>query len=127
MSQRAGAARHSNGPRRLPERRALVAPGGRLLEQRNRTFELLNDIPGVSCVEPMGAVYAFPRLDPEIFEIEDDEQFVLDLLIQERLLIVQGTAFNWPQTDHLRLVTLPHVDELEDAVFRIARYLTNYR
>jgi alanine-synthesizing transaminase len=106
---------------------ALVAPGGRLREQRDRTFELLNDIPGVSCVKPMGAVYAFPRLDPAIFEIEDDEQFVLDLLIQERLLVVQGTAFNWPQTDHLRLVTLPHVDELEDAVFRIARYLTSYR
>ena len=106
---------------------ALVAPGGRLLEQRNRTFELLNNIPGVSCVKPMGAVYAFPRLDPEVFGIDDDEQFVLDLLIQEKLLVVQGTAFNWPHSDHLRLVTLPRIDDLEDAVFRIARYLTNYR
>lgn len=106
---------------------ALVAPSGRLLEQRNRAFELLNDIPGVSCVKPMGAVYAFPRLDPKVFAVENDEQFVLDLLVQEKLLLVQGTAFNWPRPDHLRLVTLPRVDELEEAISRLARYLTSYR
>ncbi len=106
---------------------ALVAPGGRLLEQRDRAFKLLNGIPGVSCVKPMGAVYAFPRLDPEVFSIDDDEQFVLELLLQEKLLVVQGTAFNWPHTDHVRVVTLPRVEELEDAVARIARFLRNYR
>ncbi|HEX4107574.1 MAG TPA: pyridoxal phosphate-dependent aminotransferase, partial [Solirubrobacteraceae bacterium] len=106
---------------------ALVAPGGRLLEQRNQAVEMLNEIPGVSCVKPMGAVYAFPRLDPSVYEIEDDEQFVLDLLLQEKLLVVQGTAFNWPHPDHFRIVTLPRADELKDAVLRIARFLSAYR
>jgi alanine-synthesizing transaminase len=106
---------------------ALVAPGGRLLQQRDRAFELLNGIPGVSCVKPMGAVYAFPRLDPEVFGIEDDEQLVLELLVQEKMLVVQGTAFNWPHTDHLRVVTLPRVDELEDAAARLGRFLSSHR
>jgi alanine-synthesizing transaminase len=105
---------------------ALVGPGGRLREQRDRTFELLNAIPGVSCVKPMGAVYAFPRLDPEVYEIGDDEQFVLDLLRQEKILVVNGSAFNLPTRDHLRLVTLPHVDELAEAVRRLARFLRSY-
>ena len=80
----------------------LVLPPGRLLEQRNRTWELLNDIPGISCVKPMGALYAFPRIDPKICPIHNDEKFVLDLLLSEKLLIVQGTAFNWPWPDHFR-------------------------
>jgi alanine-synthesizing transaminase len=105
---------------------ALVGPGGRLLEQRNRAFELLNAIPGVSCVKPMGAVYAFPRIDPKVYEIDDDEQFVLDLLRQEKILVVNGSAFNLPTRDHIRLVTLPHVDELGDAIRRLGTFLRNY-
>jgi alanine-synthesizing transaminase len=104
----------------------LVLPGGRLLEQRNRAWELLNKIPGVSCVKPTGALYAFPRLDPEMYPIVDDEKFVLDLLRRERLLVVQGTGFNWPRPDHFRIVTLPRVSDLEDAIGRIARFLANY-
>jgi alanine-synthesizing transaminase len=105
----------------------LVLPGGRLKEQRDRTWELLNDIPGVSCVKPTGALYAFPRLDPKRYPIHDDEQFVLDLLLQEKILVVQGTGFNWPRPDHFRIVTLPPVADLEDAVTRIGRFLTTYR
>ena len=105
----------------------LVLPGGRLHEQRERAWKLLSDIPGVSCVKPRGALYVFPRLDPAIHPIHDDEQFVLDLLLREHLLLVQGTGFNWPQPDHLRIVTLPHVDDLEAAIERFARFLDGYR
>lgn len=105
----------------------LILPGGRLLEQRNRAWELLNDIPGVSCVKPMGALYAFPRIDPKVCPIHNDEKFVLDLLLQEKLLIVQGTAFNWPWPDHFRVVTLPRVDDLEQAIGRIGNFLKTYR
>lgn len=105
----------------------LVLPGGRLLEQRNRTWELLNDIPGVSCVKPMGALYAFPKIDPKHCPIHNDEKFALDLLLSEKLLIVQGTAFNWPWTDHFRVVTLPRVDDLEAAIGRIGNFLQRYR
>ena len=104
----------------------LVLPPGRLLEQRNRTWELLNDIPGVSCVKPMGALYAFPRIDPKVCPIHNDEKFVLDLLLSEKLLIVQGTAFNWPWPDHFRVVTLPRVDDLEQAIGRIGSFLKTY-
>jgi len=104
----------------------LVLPGGRLHEQRNRAWELLNAIPGVSCVKPMGALYAFPRLDPAVYPIRDDEQLVLDLLLQAQILVVQGTGFNWPRPDHLRLVTLPPADELADAVVRIGSFLADY-
>ena len=104
----------------------LVLPGGRLLEQRDRTWELLNDIPGVSAVKPRGALYVFPRLDPKRYPISDDQRFVLDLLLQEQLLVVQGTGFNWPHPDHFRIVTLPHAEDLEDAVGRIARFLETY-
>jgi alanine-synthesizing transaminase len=104
----------------------LVLPGGRLLEQRNRAWELLTAIPGVTCVKPLGAMYMFPRLDPAVHRIADDERFVLDLLRAERLLVVQGTGFNWPEPDHFRLVTLPHVDDLTDAVGRIERFLAGY-
>ena len=105
----------------------LVLPHGRLYEQRNRTWELLNAIPGVSCVKPMGALYAFPKIDPKVCPIHNDEKFVLDLLLQEKLLIVQGTAFNWPWPDHFRVVTLPRVDDLELAIGRIGNFLKGYR
>ena len=105
----------------------LVLPNGRLLEQRNRAWELLNDIPGVSCVKPMGALYAFPKIDPKICPIHNDEKFVLDLLLSEKLLVVQGTAFNWPWPDHFRVVTLPRVDDLEQAIGRIGNFLKTYR
>jgi alanine-synthesizing transaminase len=105
----------------------LLAPGGRLREQRDRAWELLNAIPGVSCVKPRGALYVFPRLDPEVYPIADDERFVLDLLRAEHMLLVQGTGFHWPQPDHLRMITLPPVDVLEDAIGRLARFLEAYR
>ena len=105
----------------------LVLPQGRLLEQRNRTWELLNDIPGVSCVKPMGALYAFPRIDPKVCPIHNDEKFVLDLLLSEKLLVVQGTAFNWPWPDHFRVVTLPRLDDLDMAIGRIGNFLKSYR
>lgn len=104
----------------------LVLPNGRLLEQRNRAWELLNEIPGVSCVKPMGALYAFPKIDPKVCPIHNDEKFVLDLLLQEKLLIVQGTAFNWPWPDHFRIVTLPRVEDLETAIGRIGNFLQHY-
>ncbi|WP_261556876.1 pyridoxal phosphate-dependent aminotransferase [Frankia tisae] len=105
----------------------LVLPGGRLREQRDTVVKLLNDIPGVSCVPPRGALYAFPRLDPEIYPIQDDERFVFDLLAAEKILLVQGTGFNWPRPDHVRIVTLPSVDDLTDAVGRIDRFLARYK
>lgn len=105
----------------------LILPKGRLLEQRNRTWELLNAIPGVSCAKPMGALYAFPRIDPKVCPIANDEKFVLDLLLAEKLLVVQGTAFNWPWPDHFRVVTLPRVEDLEQAIGRIGHFLKNYR
>jgi alanine-synthesizing transaminase len=104
----------------------LVLPGGRLLEQRDAAWELLNAIPGVSCVKPTGALYMFPRLDPQVYPIKDDEKFVLDLLRAEKLLVVQGTGFNWPDPDHFRIVTLPRVADLVEAVGRIARFLSTY-
>lgn len=105
----------------------LVLPGGRLCEQRNRAWEMLEAIPGVSCVKPKGALYAFPRLDPKHFAIRDDEKLVLDLLIEEKLLLVQGTAFNWPHPDHLRIVTLPRVEDMEEIITRLARFLSRYQ
>jgi len=105
----------------------LVLPGGRLHDQRDAAWKLLNDIPGVSCVKPKGALYAFPRLDPTVYRIHDDERFVLDLLRAEKLLVVQGTGFNWPRPDHFRVVTLPRVSDIEDAMGRIRRFLAGYR
>ena len=105
----------------------LVLPTGRLGKQRDRAWELLTSIPGVSCVKPKAALYLFPRLDPEIYPIEDDEAFVLDLLRQEKVLIVQGSAFNWPATDHFRMVFLPGMDDLDDSLGRLARYLERFR
>ncbi|MBP0454995.1 pyridoxal phosphate-dependent aminotransferase [Kitasatospora sp. RG8] len=104
----------------------LVLPGGRLLESRDTAWRLLNDIPGVSCVKPKGALYAFPRLDPKVYKIKDDAQMVLDLLRAERILLVQGTGFNWPEPDHFRVVTLPRAEEIADAVTRIGDFLGGY-
>lgn len=105
----------------------LVLPGGRLLEQRDTAWELLNDIPGVSCTKPKGALYLFPKLDPKVYPIHNDEKMVLDLLLKEKILIVQGTAFNWPWPDHFRIVSLPRKDDLEVAIGRIAHFLKDYR
>jgi alanine-synthesizing transaminase len=104
----------------------LVLPGGRLLEQRDLAWTKLNAIPGVSCVKPDGALYAFPRLDPEVYHIDDDEQLVLDLLLQEKILVTQGTGFNWPTPDHLRIVTLPWARDLSSAIERLGNFLTSY-
>ncbi|WP_297190332.1 pyridoxal phosphate-dependent aminotransferase [uncultured Porticoccus sp.] len=105
----------------------LVAPEGRLYQQREKAWSLLTQIPGVSCVKPKAAMYLFPKLDREIYPIEDDEQLVLDLLLEERILLVQGTAFNWPDPDHFRIVFLPREDDLEEAIERLARFLEKYR
>ncbi len=105
----------------------LILPGGRLLEQRNLAWSMLNDIPGVSCVKPEGALYLFPRLDPKIYPISDDQEFILELLQTEKVLLVQGTGFNWPAHDHFRVVFLPHRDQLTDALQRLERFLENYR
>ncbi len=104
--------------------RDLVIPTGRLYEQTMRTWELLNAMPGVSCVRPRGALYCFPRLDPEVHRVQDDYQLILDLLEQEQVLVVQGTGFNWPSPDHFRIVTLPRVEDLENALGRIGSFLT---
>ena len=101
----------------------LVLPTGRLGKQRDIAFSKLEQIPGVSCVKPQGAIYMFPRLDPERYPIEDDEQFVLDLLREEKMLLVQGSAFNLDSKQHLRIVFLPTFDVLEDAIDRLARFL----
>ena len=105
----------------------LTMPTGRLMKQRDVAWQLLTDIPGVSCVKPRSALYLFPRLDPEVYPIEDDQQFVLDLLLEEKVLLVQGTGFNWMNPDHFRVVFLPNVDDLTEAVGRIAHYLQRYR
>lgn len=105
----------------------LVAPEGRLCKQRDIAYELLNAIPGVSCTKPQAAMYLFPRLDPEIYPIKDDQQFILDLLLDEKVLLVQGTGFNWNTPDHFRVVFLPNVDDLTEAIKRIARFLESYR
>ena len=105
----------------------LVAPGGRLARQRDLAHKLLTDIPGVSCVKPQGALYLFPRLDPKVYPIGDDQQFILELLQEEKVLLVQGTGFNWIAPDHFRVVFLPNSDDLVEAIGRIARFLESYR
>jgi alanine-synthesizing transaminase len=105
----------------------LVAPGGRLARQRDLAYELLSQIPGVSVVKPKAALYMFPRLDPKLYPVADDQQFAYELLAEEKVLIVQGTGFNWATPDHFRIVFLPNSDDLTDAVGRIARFLDHYR
>jgi alanine-synthesizing transaminase len=106
--------------------RDLVLPGGRLREQRDAALLALEQIPGVSCVVPRGAMYVFPRLDPDRYPIKDDQRFVLELLRDQHVLVVQGTGFNWPNPDHLRIVTLPRADDLTDAIGRIGSFLADY-
>ncbi|MEA3300146.1 MAG: pyridoxal phosphate-dependent aminotransferase [Pseudomonadota bacterium] len=105
----------------------LIRPGGRLHQQREIAHQLLTAIPGVSCVKPKGALYMFPRLDPAMYPIEDDEQLVLDLLLQEKMLLVQGSAFNYPDNNHFRIVFLPREDDLGDAVKRLEQFLGRIR
>jgi alanine-synthesizing transaminase len=105
----------------------LVAPGGRLYEQRELAHKLLTQIPGVSCVKPKAALYMFPRLDPKVYPIKDDKEFAYELLEAEKVLIVQGTGFNWPDPDHFRVVFLPNVHDLTDAIGRLARFLESCR
>ena len=105
----------------------LVLPTGRLGKQRDLAWELITQIPGVSCVKPQAAMYLFPRLDPKLYPIVDDQQFVLDLLLEEKVLLVQGSGFNWPEPDHVRIVFLPHEDDLTEAIERIGRFLDRYR
>jgi alanine-synthesizing transaminase len=104
----------------------LILPGGRLLAQRDAAIKALEAIPGITCVKPEGALYVFPKLDVEAFGIKDDQQFAFDLLRAEKVLIVQGSGFNWPDPDHFRIVTLPQVDVLTDAIGRIGNFLSNY-
>jgi alanine-synthesizing transaminase len=105
----------------------LICEGGRLRRQRDLAHQLITAIPGVTCFKPVAGLYMFPKLDPNIYPIEDDQQFVLELLQETRVLLVQGTGFNWPQNDHFRIVFLPHEDDLREAVGRIAKYLEHYR
>ncbi|WP_372739302.1 pyridoxal phosphate-dependent aminotransferase [Neptunomonas sp.] len=104
----------------------LIVPEGRLFEQRNLAWKMLNDIPGVSCVKPEGALYLFPKLDPDIYPIKNDEKLALDLLQQQKVLVVQGSGFNMPDTQHFRIVFLPRIDDLEEAISRIATFLKSY-
>lgn len=105
----------------------LIVPGGRFYEQSKLAARLLNELPGVSCVEPKGALYCFPRLDPEVYPIDDDEAFVIDMLRAKKILVTHGTGFNWPETDHFRLVTLPDASMLTEAIGRIGEFLETIR
>jgi alanine-synthesizing transaminase len=105
----------------------LTCEGGRLRRQRDLAYELITAIPGVSCVKPVAALYMFPKLDPLIYPIKDDRQFFLELLRETRVMLVQGTGFNWPDPDHFRIVFLPHEDDLREAIGRIAKFLASYR
>jgi alanine-synthesizing transaminase len=105
----------------------LVAEGGRLRKQRDLAYSLITAIPGVTCVKPSAALYMFPKLDPLMYPIEDDQLFFLEMLQETRVMLVQGTGFNWPSPDHFRIVFLPHEDDLREAIGRIARFLEHYR
>jgi alanine-synthesizing transaminase len=105
----------------------LVAPHGRLTRQRDLTYELLTALPGVTCVKPKAAMYLFPRLDPKLYHVTNDQKFILDLLEQERVLVVQGSGFNWPHPDHIRVVFLPHEEDLTEAIGRMGRFLERNR
>lgn len=105
----------------------LVAEGGRLRRQRDLAWELVTKIPGVTCVKPKAALYLFPKLDPEMYPIENDQEFIATLLREEKVLLVQGSGFNWPKPDHFRIVFLPHEDVLREAIARLAKFLERYR
>jgi alanine-synthesizing transaminase len=105
----------------------LTCAGGRLRRQRDLAYELITAIPGVSCVKPSAALYMFPRLDPAVYPIKDDRQFFLELLKETKVMLVQGTGFNWAEPDHFRIVFLPHEEDLREAINRIAKFLESYR
>jgi alanine-synthesizing transaminase len=105
----------------------LVAPSGRLRRQRDMAWEMINAMPGVSCIKPQAALYLFPRLDPKMYPIRDDQEFALQLLKDEKVLVVQGTGFNWADPDHFRMVFLPNGDDLQEAMLRIERFLHHFR
>lgn len=105
----------------------LTCEGGRLRRQRDMAYDLITAIPGVTCVKPSAALYMFPRLDPKVYPIKDDRQFFLELLKETKVMLVQGTGFNWPDPDHFRIVFLPHEEDLREAIGRIAKFLENYR
>ncbi len=105
----------------------FIVPGGRLREQRDIAYQMLNAIPGLSCVKPKGAFYAFPKVDAERFHITDDMQFIKDLLLEKKVLLVQGTGFNWPAPDHFRVVFLPAKEDLKMAIRRIGSFLEDYQ
>ncbi|WP_411879504.1 pyridoxal phosphate-dependent aminotransferase [Polaromonas sp. YR568] len=105
----------------------LTCEGGRLRRQRDLAYELITAIPGVTCVKPSAALYMFPRLDPKVYPIKDDRQFFLELLKETKVMLVQGTGFNWAEPDHFRIVFLPHEEDLREAIGRIAKFLENYR
>jgi alanine-synthesizing transaminase len=104
----------------------LTSPGGRLYEQRNFSYELFNSIPGISCVKPMGGLYLFPKIDLKVIPVKDDVQFVLDFLKQKKVLLVQGTGFNWPYPDHFRVVFLPAIDDMRIVAKRFAEFVEGY-
>jgi alanine-synthesizing transaminase len=105
----------------------LICEGGRLRRQRDLAYQLITAIPGVTCVKPSAGLYMFPKLDSKIYPIEDDQEFVLEMLQETRVLLVQGSGFNWPHPDHFRIVFLPHEDDLREAINRIAKFLETYR
>lgn len=105
----------------------LVAPGGRIWEQRNIAYEALNSIPGISCTKPKGALYCFPKVDTKKFNVRNDERMVLDLLEQQKILIVHGTAFNWPTPDHFRVVFLPRPEDLTSAMDKMQQFFATYK
>lgn len=105
----------------------LILPGGRLLEQRDAAMNAMKDIPGISCVQPKGAIYLFPKIDLDMYAIEDDQQMILDFLLKEKILLVQGTAFNWPKKDHFRIVFLPQAKEISEALNKFGEFIQDYR
>jgi alanine-synthesizing transaminase len=105
----------------------LVGEGGRLRKQRDLAYQLITAIPGVSCVKPRAALYMFPKLDHQIYPVQDDQDFFLQLLEETKVMLVQGTGFNWPDADHFRIVFLPHEDDLREAIGRVARFLEGAR
>jgi alanine-synthesizing transaminase len=105
----------------------LTSPEGRLYKQRNLAYELMTAIPGVTCVKPKAALYLFPKICPKMYPIVDDKQFACELLKTQKVLIVQGSGFNLPTQDHFRLVFLPHLNDLEEAIGRISKFLASYQ
>ncbi|MFT4193676.1 aminotransferase class I/II-fold pyridoxal phosphate-dependent enzyme, partial [Ottowia sp.] len=105
----------------------LVKEGGRLRRQRDLAYELITAIPGVTCVKPQAALYMFPRLDPKMYPIADDRQFFMEVLRATRVMLVQGSGFNYPDNQHFRIVFLPHEDDLREAIERLAKFLEQYR